>query len=79
MAREIEALGDALLQQASIEAGLGIERLTGERARTTNQLRMFAALVRDGWYLDARIDTALPDRKPLQSPICGACWCRSAR
>lgn len=68
IASEIEALGPALLEQASLEAGLGIDRLTGERGRTCSQLRLFAALVREGWYLDARIDTAIPDRKPLPKP-----------
>lgn len=68
LAAEIEALGDPLLEQASRESGLAIDRLTGERARTTNQLRLFANVVRDGTYLDARIDTALPDRKPLPRP-----------
>ncbi len=68
VAAEIEALGDALLDQASLESGLTKDRLTGERARTVNQLRMFAGIVRDGAYLDVRIDTALPDRKPLPRP-----------
>jgi 2,5-dioxopentanoate dehydrogenase len=65
IASEIEALGDELLQTASAESGLPIDRLTGERARTVNQLRLFGRVVRDGSYLDVRIDPALPDRKPL--------------
>jgi alpha-ketoglutaric semialdehyde dehydrogenase len=68
IATGIEALGDELIEQAMTETGLGRERLTGERARTMNQLRMFASLVRDGSYVDARIDPALPDRKPLPRP-----------
>ncbi|MBV9084746.1 MAG: aldehyde dehydrogenase family protein, partial [Acidobacteriaceae bacterium] len=68
VASEIEALGDALIEQASIESGLPTERLTGERARTANQLRLFATVVREGSFVDARIDTALPDRKPLPRP-----------
>lgn len=68
LAAEIDALGDALLDQASLESGLTKDRLTGERARTTNQLKLFAGVVRDGAYLDVRIDTALPDRKPLPRP-----------
>jgi NADP-dependent aldehyde dehydrogenase len=62
---EILALGDALLQRASVESGLDIGRLGGERDRTTNQLKMFADLVREGSWVDARIDPAIPDRKPL--------------
>ena len=68
IAKQIEVLGDALIEQAMLESGLGRDRLTGERGRTVNQLRMFAALVREGSFVDARIDTALPDRKPLPRP-----------
>ncbi len=68
IAREIDALGDALIDQVMIESGLARDRLTGERGRTTNQLRMFASLVREGSYVDARIDLPLPDRKPLPRP-----------
>ncbi|MBV9266996.1 MAG: aldehyde dehydrogenase (NADP(+)) [Acidobacteriaceae bacterium] len=67
-ATEIEALGDDLIDQAVTESGLTKDRLTGERGRTANQLRLFASLVREGSYVDARIDTALPDRKPLPRP-----------
>jgi 2,5-dioxopentanoate dehydrogenase len=68
IAREIEMLGEALIDQAALESGLGKDRLSGERGRTVNQLRMFAGLVREGSFVDARIDTALPDRKPLPRP-----------
>src|SRR5262245_47298557 len=40
IAVEIEALGDELIQQAGIEAGLSAARVTNERSRTTGQLRM---------------------------------------
>jgi 2,5-dioxopentanoate dehydrogenase len=68
IAGHIENLGDALLQTANRETALPLARLTGERGRTTNQLRMFAALVREGSWRDARIDHALPDRKPVPKP-----------
>jgi 2,5-dioxopentanoate dehydrogenase len=68
IAGEIEALGDSLIEQAATESGLGRDRLTGERGRTVGQLRLFAALVKDGSFVDARIDSALPDRKPLPRP-----------
>ncbi len=67
-AAEIEALGDRLLETADMETGLGIPRLTGERARTTGQLRAFANLLREGSYVEAIIDTAQPDRKPTPRP-----------
>ena len=68
IAAEIESLGDALLQRAHAETGLPLARLTGERARTCGQLRLFASVVREGSWVDARIDTALPDRQPLPRP-----------
>ncbi|WP_221584885.1 aldehyde dehydrogenase (NADP(+)) [Microbacterium sp. G2-8] len=63
-ADEIDALGDALIDRATQETGLPVARLTGERARTTNQLRMFAGVVRSGLFRGARIDPAMPDRTP---------------
>jgi NADP-dependent aldehyde dehydrogenase len=65
---EIMALGDALLERAHRETGLPLDRLTGERGRTVGQLRLFAEVIREGSWLDARIDTALPDRKPVPKP-----------
>jgi NADP-dependent aldehyde dehydrogenase len=66
---EIEKLGEALLTAANLETALPIpERLAGERARTIGQLRMFANLIREGSWVDARIDRAIPDRKPLPKP-----------
>ena len=65
IAEEILKLGDALIQRASAETGLPEARLVGERGRTVNQFKMFAELVRDGSWLEATIDRAQPDRKPL--------------
>lgn len=65
---EILALGDQLLERASQETGLPIARLQGERARTINQLNQFAELLREGSWVDASIDTALPDRTPVPKP-----------
>src|SRR5215813_12416376 len=66
---EILSLGDDLLATASAETTLPIaKRLAGERGRTVNQLKMFAALIREGSWVDARIDRAIPDRKPSAKP-----------
>ena len=67
IAEAIERAGD-LLEVANVETALPLERLAGERARTTGQLRLFANLVREGSWVDARIDRAVPDRKPLPKP-----------
>lgn len=68
VADEIEALGDQLLETADAETGLGLVRLTGERGRTCGQIRAFAAIVDEGHWVQASIDTAQPDRAPLPKP-----------
>ena len=65
IADNLIALGDALITRAHRESALPLARLEGERARTVGQLRLFAALVRDGRWLDATLDAAQPERKPL--------------
>lgn len=68
VADEIEALGDQLLDVADSETGLGRVRLTGERGRTCGQLRAFAGLAIEGGWVQASIDTAIPDRAPVPKP-----------
>lgn len=68
VAAKIEGLGEELLQRASAETGLPIARLTGERTRTINQLRLFADEVRQGGWQGLRVDPALPHRKPIPRP-----------
>jgi alpha-ketoglutaric semialdehyde dehydrogenase len=63
------ALGDDLLAVAAAETGLGLTRLAGERARTVGQLRLFAAVAREGSWVDARIDTADAARKPPRPDV----------
>lgn len=65
---EILALGDELIKRAHLETGLPEARLTGERARTVGQLRLFAQVAREGSWIDARIDHAIPDRQPAPKP-----------
>jgi NADP-dependent aldehyde dehydrogenase len=67
IAAEIDA-SDELIDAAHVETGLPRQRLAGERGRTAGQLRMFGALVREGSWVDARIDRALPQRTPLPKP-----------
>lgn len=64
----IEELGDELIERCMKETGLPAARLQGERGRTCGQLRLFADVVKQGVWLDARIDTALPDREPIPKP-----------
>jgi len=68
IADEIEALGDQLLEVCDSETALGLMRLTGERGRTCGQLRAFAQLATKGEWVQASIDTAIPDRAPVPKP-----------
>ncbi|MCJ8164049.1 aldehyde dehydrogenase (NADP(+)) [Pontibacter sp. E15-1] len=65
IADEIMAIGDGLIARCMEETGLPEARLTGERGRTVNQLKLFAQLLREGSWVDARVDTADPERKPI--------------
>jgi len=54
----LDAAGEQLLPVAGEESHLPPARLAGELKRTTFQLRLFAEMLDDGGYLDARIDHA---------------------
>jgi acyl-CoA reductase-like NAD-dependent aldehyde dehydrogenase len=67
----LRALADALDERTSEladlaqqESGLPLPRLTGEVARTSGQLRLFAEVVEDGGYLEAVADSADPGAAP---------------
>jgi 2,5-dioxopentanoate dehydrogenase len=68
IASNILEIGDELVTRCMAETGLPRPRIEGERARTAGQLRLFAGVVREGSAVEARIDPALPDRKPLPRP-----------
>jgi NADP-dependent aldehyde dehydrogenase len=68
IADEILALDDILIQVYCSETGLPEGRAKGERGRTVGQLRSFAALVEEGSWVEATIDTAIPDRTPMPKP-----------
>ncbi|MDH5602326.1 MAG: aldehyde dehydrogenase (NADP(+)) [Cyclobacteriaceae bacterium] len=65
IADEIVALGEVLVKRAMAETALPEGRIVGERGRTVGQLKLFAALLRDGTWVEASIDKAIPDREPL--------------
>ncbi|RYF02579.1 MAG: aldehyde dehydrogenase (NADP(+)), partial [Oxalobacteraceae bacterium] len=64
IAERIVDIGPILIERAAQESGLPVARLEGERGRTVNQLRLFAKVVRDGHFLEATLDAALPQRTP---------------
>ena len=78
-AQALEAVADALDERtgelaviADTETALGGERLTGEVARTTGQLRLFAGVLRDGGYADAVVTPAVgvvPDIRRITRPV----------
>ncbi|MCA1408611.1 aldehyde dehydrogenase (NADP(+)) [Ensifer sp. IC3342] len=64
IASNILDIGDELVDRCVSETGLPRVRIEGERSRTVGQLQLFASVVREGAFLDVRIDKALPSRKP---------------
>jgi NADP-dependent aldehyde dehydrogenase len=68
IANEIMSLGDDLIQRCISETGLPEARINGERGRTMNQLNLFATMLKEGSWLDARIDLPQPDREPIPKP-----------
>jgi NADP-dependent aldehyde dehydrogenase len=68
VAQNILDIGDDLITRAMAESGLPRARLEGERGRTVGQLRLFAQVVREGSWIEARIDPAMPARAPLPRP-----------
>ncbi|HEY8934824.1 MAG TPA: aldehyde dehydrogenase (NADP(+)) [Cyclobacteriaceae bacterium] len=68
IAHEITALGDELIDLCCTETALPKGRIEGERGRTVNQLKLFASLLREGSWVDARIETAEPARVPNPKP-----------
>lgn len=68
IADNLEAKGADLVDRAVQETGLAAARLTGEITRTAQQLRLYGAAAEAGDWLDARIETARPERRPLPRP-----------
>src|SRR5436190_14695714 len=64
IAIEIEACDDELIQTAMRETNLPEARMRNERARTIFQLNSYADACERGEWLEARIDTAIPDKTP---------------
>jgi len=65
IADNIEASIEGLVARMPLETGLPEMRVRGEAGRTCGQLRLFAGLVEEGSWVDARIDYAQPEREPL--------------
>jgi len=68
IAQQTASLGETLLARAEAETALPAGRLESERARTVSQILLFAELIEEGSWVGARIDRALPERKPQPRP-----------
>ena len=65
IAAGIDSIVPEIVERAHRETALPEARLKGEAARTIGQLRLFAQMVEEGSWVNARIDPAQPDRTPL--------------
>lgn len=67
VADALDAAADELVPVAMAETNLPEARLRGELKRTSFQMRLFGEVLREGSYLDARIDHADP-QWPMGAP-----------
>jgi len=68
IADEILALDNKLIEVYCSESGLLEGRAIGERGRTIFQLQSFAKLVEEGSWVEAILESAAPERKPIPKP-----------
>lgn len=65
LAEILESNRAAIVPLAVRESNLPEGRINGELGRTTGQIRLFANLVKEGSWVEATIDPAIPYRSPL--------------
>ena len=68
LAQKLQQHAEPLLERALQETSLPEPRLRGELHRTMSQLRLFAEVVSEGSWVQARIDRGDPNRSPLPKP-----------
>ncbi|MFC6102106.1 aldehyde dehydrogenase (NADP(+)) [Olivibacter domesticus] len=59
---------ERLIETCSRESHLPEARLQGELDRTLFQIQLFADLLKEGSWINAIIDTAIPERRPIAKP-----------
>ena len=74
IAEQIEGLGDDLVTRAVQETALPPARIKNETTRTCFQLRLFAEVVEEGSWVNARIDQGDAGRKPMPKPDVRSLW-----
>jgi NADP-dependent aldehyde dehydrogenase len=68
LATRLEAMVAAFVERTPLETGLPEARVRSETARTVGQLRLFADLVEEGSWVDARVDHGDSSRRPAPRP-----------
>jgi 2,5-dioxopentanoate dehydrogenase len=68
IADNLQAAGAAIVERANLETALPVPRLQSELKRTTGQLNLFADVLDEGSWVNARIDEADRERKPVPRP-----------
>ncbi len=69
IADDLEASSDELIHTTMRETNLPEARMKAEKGRTVFQLRQYATACEKGEWLEARIDTAIPDKTPAKPDI----------
>ena len=69
IAAQIELKREQLVAIANEESNLPLARLNGELSRTTNQLKLFAEVIKEGSWVEAAIDEADSTRTPARPDI----------
>lgn len=65
IADKIDAQVEDIAARGPLETALPEGRMRGETGRTVGQLRLFATMIEEGSWVDARIEHAQPDRQPI--------------
>ena len=74
IADEIDAAEEEIVDRMTRETALPEARCRMEKGRTCGQLRLFADLLEEGSWVDARIDHADSGRSPVPKPDCRSMW-----
>lgn len=69
IAENLTADGEAIIARANLESGLPLPRLQGELKRTTGQLTLFAEVLEEGSWVNARIEEGDGERKPPKPDV----------
>lgn len=65
----IESRAEAIIARTQLETGYARGRVENEFKRTNTQLRLFAAILREGHALDVRIDSAASDLRLMRTAL----------